>query len=95
MCYAGLHEAAFRRHQERQRQSDQPDQVDGSKGTAGHGGHQLFQSAGTDPAAFRWLWPEAVRPGRPTLAVCISRSMDTTPGTMMNPHRPLPIRSTA
>ena len=36
-------------------QSDQPDQVDGSKGTAGHRGHQLFQSAGTDPAAFRWL----------------------------------------
>ena len=36
-------------------QSDQPDQVDGSKGTAGHRGHQLFQSAGTDPATFRWL----------------------------------------
>ena len=55
---ARLYEAAFRRHQERRGRTNQPDQVDGSKGAAGYGGHQFLQSAGTDPAALRWLWLE-------------------------------------
>lgn len=43
----------------------------------------------------RRLWPEVAPPGRPTLAVCISQSTVIMPGTTMNSHRPLPIRSTA